>query len=256
MATTNAFQVGESVNAKTSRGWEKATVTRVNGNNTYDVQFSQSVGKAWVPGNLEPLDSGKPSAKRLKVPFPGFGDEFGWDDKLLLGHEGIDKQHMDLFALLGFQLENPGNEENWKNFCTYLTKHNNYEDDLFTNYSKYSQTADGKQHMATHVGIIANVNSWTLPLDEETIEWLKQWYIRHVFVTDRRYIPFKFPELDYDYGMTNYKHYGTLNHLDKNNDGTISIEEYQEWVKETKAKRSTLKSGIDYQKGQVGAMDQ
>ena len=156
-----------------------------------------------ISGLVEELDTviqSLASGKATGVDTNGNGDLFTWTPDLALGIKSIDDQHKRLVHLIN-SLHKAMKERRSKDHLisivdelkNYTVTHFKFEEDLFAKH-KYAETPG---HIQQHVKFVEKVldfeeglKSGKLTVTMDVMRFLKEWLMKHINGTDRRYAPF------------------------------------------------------------------
>ena len=121
-----------------------------------------------------------------------------WDDKYSIGISIIDEQHKKLFGIINrtiYAKENSNDIEELKEvleeMTEYALEHFETEEAYMTmfNYPEY------EYHNEEHYGFITKTNEYfdrvvngDYHISNELLEYLKQWLVSHIQITDRKYV--------------------------------------------------------------------
>ncbi|MGC9022873.1 MAG: bacteriohemerythrin, partial [Dissulfurimicrobium sp.] len=125
---------------------------------------------------------------------------FSWGPNLSVGIKSIDEQHKKLVRMVNaihdVVKSGKGKEVTGKilnELVEYTAYHFKTEEDYFQKYS-YPET---KEHMAIHASLVKKVLDFkdkfdrgAAMLDFELLNFLKNWLVDHIGVTDKKYGPF------------------------------------------------------------------
>ncbi|UZP67265.1 bacteriohemerythrin [Desulfovibrio mangrovi] len=156
-----------------------------------------------ISGLVEELDTviqSLASGKATGVDTNGNGDLFTWTDDLALNIKSIDDQHKRLVQLIN-SLHRAMKERRSKEHLikivdelkNYTVTHFKFEEDLFAKH-RYPETPD---HIRQHEKFVEKVldfeeglKSGKLTVTMDVMRFLKEWLMKHINGTDRRYTPF------------------------------------------------------------------
>jgi len=121
-----------------------------------------------------------------------------WDDKYSIGISIIDEQHKKLFGIINktiYAKEHGDDTEELKNVLEEMTQYalEHFETEeaymIMFNYPGY------EYHNEEHYGFITKTSEYfdrvvngDSHVSNELLEYLKQWLVNHIQVTDRQYV--------------------------------------------------------------------
>jgi len=122
-----------------------------------------------------------------------------WTDKYLTGFKEIDNQHKGLVILINelFTLMQQGKakkhmDEIFDHLTDYTKKHFFEEEKMMVKYAFKEYT----QHKEEHKKFIEQLAKFKIEFAQnkvtitiETLNFLKQWLLNHIIVTDMKYVP-------------------------------------------------------------------
>ncbi len=123
-----------------------------------------------------------------------------WKERYNIGYKEIDAQHKDLLDLLNELIDLVGASGDsevvvgiFHRLCEYVLTHFATEE-RYMRACEYPQLAEHEALHATFVQKLLELNRTYDPADphllQETLEFLKQWYLDHILKADMDYVPF------------------------------------------------------------------
>ena len=121
-----------------------------------------------------------------------------WNDKFSVGIAIIDNEHMKIFGLINKVIHAKEYNNNPDEIKEVLVDMDNYASTHFKTEERYMEQFDYPEyqnHKEEHnqfsneiVSYIDKVIKGDFKIASEILEYLKQWLVKHIQVTDRQYI--------------------------------------------------------------------
>ncbi|MFC2152955.1 bacteriohemerythrin [Bacteroidota bacterium] len=127
-------------------------------------------------------------------------DLIKWSEEYSVGIDEIDNQHKALVIMINelFNLISQGKsksklEEIFNHLTDYTKKHFTAEEKMMTNFA-YPQY---NEHIEEHKKFIAKLDTFRLDLNNgkitlslELLNFLKDWLLNHILISDKKYNPY------------------------------------------------------------------
>merc|ERR1712112_503637 len=122
----------------------------------------------------------KLNAYKHKVPRP-----YVWQPYLSVYYDRLDDEHVGLFKAIRDSVEHPADADKYAFLIQLMKDHFVYEQGEFMkipNFEEYSN-----DHIAKHDRFLAQLESHSVPLDCDFINYLEDWLVQHIMNTDFAY---------------------------------------------------------------------
>ena len=122
----------------------------------------------------------KLNAYKHKVPRP-----YVWQPYLSVYYDRLDDEHVGLFKAIRDSVEHPADADKYAFLIQLMKDHFVYEQGEFMkipNFEEYSN-----DHIAKHDRFLAQLESHSVPLDCDFINYVEDWLVQHIMNTDFAY---------------------------------------------------------------------
>merc|ERR1712002_95152 len=139
--------------------------------------------KNWLVQHIRNTDfqyKHKLNSYKHKVPRP-----YVWQPYLSVNYPQIDAEHVGLFEAIRDSVEHPADAAKYEALKTLMKDHFVYEQGEFTKIPAFDEySAD---HIAKHDNLLSVLDSHSVPLDCDFINFVEDWLVQHIMNTDFAY---------------------------------------------------------------------
>jgi len=124
-------------------------------------------------------------AEATSIPIPS---PYAWDASFDVKVASFNTQHKKLFDLINALDADRGNGGKLKALVEYVVMHFKSEEDSFAQHG--FDSASTKGHKAIHEKFVSDAGGVKVPVDEGTMNFIKQWLVNHIKISDMKYADF------------------------------------------------------------------
>merc|ERR1711872_578630 len=110
-----------------------------------------------------------------------------WNKSLQVFYKQLDDEHVGLFDAIRESVNHPEDAEKYESLKKLMKEHFDYEEAQFLKIEGQEFQAYAQDHIAKHQSLMDKLNSNSVPLDCDFIDFVEVWLVQHIRNTDFAY---------------------------------------------------------------------
>jgi len=110
-----------------------------------------------------------------------------WNKSLQVFYKQLDDEHVGLFDAIRESVNHPEDAEKYESLKKLMKEHFDYEEAQFLKIKGQEFQAYAQDHIAKHQSLMDKLNSNSVPLDCDFIDFVEVWLVQHIRNTDFAY---------------------------------------------------------------------
>merc|ERR1712142_241749 len=112
---------------------------------------------------------------------------YTWDHSFEVFYARLDDEHVGLFDAIRESVNHPEDAEKYESLKKLMKEHFDYEEAQFLKIKGQEFQAYAQDHIAKHKSLMDKLNSNSVPLDCDFIDFVEVWLVQHIRNTDFAY---------------------------------------------------------------------
>ena len=104
-----------------------------------------------------------------------------WTTSFSVFYDRLDEEHKGLFDAIRNVVDHPEDAEKYANLVELMAAHFEYEQAEFLKIPNFDEWA--QDHVAKHDALMNLLNSNSVPLDCDYVNYVENWFVQHVMNT-------------------------------------------------------------------------